>query len=67
MTETPTYNHAYSLGFAVSGSKYESPDECVQHEPMLVLEGLLVRVIQLLDHSEMREACDGFDTYEETK
>lgn len=61
-----TYNHAYSLGFAVPGSKYENPDDCLQHEPQLVLKGLLKRFADLLDPQEMREACEGFDTFEET-
>lgn len=61
-----TYNHAYSLGFAVPGSHYENPDDCLKYEPQLVLKGLLARFAQLLDPQEMQEACDGFDTYEET-
>lgn len=60
-----TYNHAYSLGFSVPGSQYENADDCVKHEPELVLKGLLLRVIQLLDQQELREACEGFDTFEE--
>lgn len=60
-----TYNHAYSLGFAVPGSKYETPEECIKHEPDLVIKGLLVRLAQLLDHNEMADACEGFDTFEE--
>lgn len=62
-----TYNHAYSLGFAVPNSKYESPEECVKREPELVLKGLLLRVIELLDRHELMEACEGFDTYEEVQ
>jgi|LauGreDrversion4_2_1035121.scaffolds.fasta_scaffold152862_4 hypothetical protein len=61
-----TYNHAYSLGVAVSGSQYESADDCVKHEPMLVIKALLLRIAELTtNHAEMLEAMEGFDTYEE--
>lgn len=64
--KTPTYNHAYSLGVAVPGSKYEKPEDCVKYEPMLVVEALLMRITEMMrNHQEMMEAMEGFDTYEE--
>lgn len=63
-----TYNHAYTLGFAVPGSSYEDSDECLKHEKTKVIQALLARVDELLhnDH-EYLEALDGFDTYDESE
>lgn len=67
-TKAPTYNHAYSLGVAVPGSKYENADDCVKYEPTLVIKALLMRVAEMAtNHQEMMEAMEGFDTYEETR
>lgn len=65
---TNTYNHAISIAFSVSGSKYEDPHKCVQHEKELVLGALLQRIALLMnDDIEFREAfSDAWDTYEET-
>jgi hypothetical protein len=61
-----TYNHAYSLGVAISGSQYASPDDCVKHEPMLVISALLLRVAEMTkNYEEMIEAMEGYDSYEE--
>lgn len=61
-----THNHAYSLGFAVSGSDYEDPDECLKNEKMKVIQALLNRVDELMHNdAEYHEALEPFDSYEE--
>jgi len=61
-----TFNHAFSIGFAVPESRFEDPDQCWVHETDAVIAALLKRVAGLLaDRSEYMEACDPFDTYEE--
>lgn len=64
----PTYNHAFSLGFSVSNSQYENPDDALANEKDKIISALLERVKQLIvDSTEFQEACEPFDTYEEGK
>lgn len=61
-----TWNHAYSLAFAVSGSKYEDWEEAMTNEKGLIIEALLQRVEELKrNRHEFMAALEGFDTYEE--
>lgn len=61
-----TWNHAYSLAFAVSGSQYEDWHKAMENEKDLIIEALLRRVDELRNNRfEFMEALDGFDTYEE--
>lgn len=61
-----TYNHAFTIGFAVGNSQYEDWADCVANEKELVIAGLEARIAQLKSpSSEYPEALDGFDTYEE--
>lgn len=65
-----TYNHAISIAFAVSGSKYEDPHDCVRYEKDAVIGALLKRIALLMtEHSyEFNEAfSDCWDTYEESR
>ena len=63
-----TYNHAYSLGFAVPGSSYEKWEDCLKHEKDKVIRALLARVGELTENNyEFLEALEGFDTYEEER
>ena len=63
-----TYNHAYTLGFAVPESEYEDWEDCLRHEKGKVIISLLRRIAELMDNNtEFMEALDGFDTYEESK
>lgn len=63
-----TYNHAFTLGFAVPESSYEDWEDCLKHEKDKVIHALMLRVAELTtNHQELMEALDGFDTYEETK
>lgn len=63
-----TFNHAFTIGFAVPGSKYENWEDCLQHERSIVLLALLDRLLEIRENrQEFMEAIDGFDTYEETK
>ena len=62
----PTYNHAYTLGFAVPGSEYEDWEDCLKYEKSKVINALLRRLGELnANNAEFLDALDGFDTYEE--
>jgi hypothetical protein len=66
METKPTYNHAYTLGFAVPESNYEDWEDCLRHEKAKVIHSLLRRVADLVSNDqEFMEALDGFDTFEE--
>lgn len=61
-----TWNHAFSLGFAVSGSHYEDDALTIQNEKDLVIGALLERVAQIIRDDELEEALNmAFDSYEE--
>ena len=61
-----TYNHAFTIGFAVGNSQYDDWADCLANEKQLVTAGLEARIAQLKSpSSEYPEALDGFDTYEE--
>ncbi len=61
-----TYNHAYTLGFAVPESEYEDWEDCLRYEKAKVIHSLLRRVAELVNNDqEFMEALDGFDTFEE--
>ena len=61
-----TYNHAFTIGFAVGQSEYDDWAECLTNEKELVIKALEARIAELkLPSSEYPEALDGFDTYEE--
>jgi hypothetical protein len=61
-----TYNHAFTIGFAVGNSQYEDWADCLANEKELVIAGLEARIALLKSpSSEYPEALDGFDTYEE--
>ena len=61
-----TYNHAFTIGFAVGNSQYDYWADCLANEKELVIAGLEARIAQLKSpSSEYPEALDGFDTYEE--
>lgn len=65
-----TYNHAFTLGFAVPGSKHENWVDALKDptEKHAVIGALLSRVEQLVENNqEYIEALEGFDTYEEGK
>ena len=68
MKTKTTYNHAISIAFAVSGSKYEDPHDCVKHEKERIIGALLERIALLMtDDIEFQEAFnDCWDTYEES-
>lgn len=61
-----TYNHAFTIGFAVGNSQYDDWAECLANEKELVIKALEARIAELKSpSSEYPEALDGFDTYEE--
>jgi hypothetical protein len=61
-----TYNHAFTIGFAVGQSKYDDWADCLANEKELVIKALEARIAELKSpSSEYPEALDGFDTYEE--
>lgn len=63
-----TYNHAYTLAFAVAGSKHADWVDALKdpEEKPAVIKALYER-IRLLESNdaEYQEALEGFDTYEE--
>jgi len=66
METKPTYNHAFTVGFAVASSDYADWEECLRHEKAKVISAMLRRVSELLDNQrEFMEALDGFDTFQE--
>jgi hypothetical protein len=61
-----TYNHAFTLGFAVPGSRCEDWEDCLKNEKDKVIQALMLRVAELTNNTnEFLEALDGFDTYDE--
>lgn len=61
-----TWNHAFTLGFSVSGSEYEDWEEAMKNEKGLIIDALLQRVNELKrNRHEFLAALEGFDTYEE--
>ena len=61
-----TYNHAFTLGFAVPHSSHGDWEKCLRYEKEKVISALLKRVAELMDNNaEFMEALDGFDTYDE--
>lgn len=63
-----TYNHAFTLAFAVPGSKHEQWWDALQDptEKPAVIKALYERIRLLEDNdAEYQEALEGFDTYEE--
>lgn len=61
-----SYNHAFTIGFAVGQSEYDDWADCLANEKELVIKALEARVAELKSpSSEYPEALDGFDTYEE--
>jgi hypothetical protein len=61
-----TYNHAYTLAFAVPASNYEDGYECLENEKEKVI-GALERRLQLLreNNAEFLEALECWDTFDE--
>lgn len=63
-----TYNHAFTLAFAVSGSKHADWTDALQDpdEKPSIIEALKERILLLeSDDTEYQEALEAFDTYEE--
>lgn len=61
-----TYNHAFTLAFAVSDCADEDWLETLKNEPAKVLQALNNRLIELTaNKQEFLEALEGFDTFEE--
>lgn len=62
-----TWNHAYTLAFAVSGSQHEDWYEAMKEEKEQIISALLARVEMLQTNNvEFMEALEGFDTFNET-
>jgi len=61
-----TYNHAFTVAFAVPASEYEDWGDSLANEKEKVI-GALERRLQLLrdNNQEFMEALEGYDTYEE--
>lgn len=65
-----TYNHAFTLAFAVGGSKHEKWEDALNDpsEKPAILHALKHRIMEFeRNNAEYVEALEGFDTYEEGK
>ena len=61
-----TYNHAFTVAFAVPASSHEDWMDCVKNEKEIVIAALERRIQMFRDNdAEFMEALEGFDTYEE--
>jgi len=61
-----TYNHAYSISFAVPNCESPDSQDAWNKESDKVIAALLTRIAGLLaNRTEYFEAFDGWDTYEE--
>jgi hypothetical protein len=61
-----TYNHAFTVAFAVPASEYEDWSDSLTNEKDKIISALERRIQMLKDNdAEFMEALDGFDTYEE--
>lgn len=61
-----TWNHAYTVAFAVGGSQHENWYEAMKEEKEQIISALLARVEMLrTNDAEFMEALEGFDTYDE--
>ena len=56
-----TYNHAFTMSFSVSGSRYEDWYIALQEEPQLIWGAIQDRLLHGMD--DVLESCEGFDTY----
>lgn len=62
-----SFNHAFSIAFAVPGSSYSDWEDCLRNEKDKVISGLVARLKELIENNEeYLEALDSFDTYEES-
>lgn len=65
----PTYNHAFTLAFAVGRSKHENWYDALKDpsEKPAIIDALYRRVRDLeRNNAEYLEALEGFDTYDES-
>jgi len=61
-----TYNHAFTVAFAVPSSEYEDCGDSLANEKDKIISALERRIQMLKDNDqEFMEAVEGFDTYEE--
>jgi hypothetical protein len=61
-----TYNHAFTVAFAVPNCTDADWEDTLKNEPKKVLVALTRRLGELMnDNREFLEALEGFDTYEE--
>ena len=61
-----TYNHAFTVAFAVPASEYEDWSESLANEKDKIITALERRLQLLRDNDqEFMEALEGYDTYEE--
>lgn len=61
-----TYNHAFSISFAVPNCTNADPHEAWEQEKEKVIFALLARVSELVrDESEYLACSDPYDTFEE--
>ena len=57
------YNHAFTMSFSVSGSRYEDWYIALQQEPQLIWGSIQDRLLEGMD--DVLESCEGYDTYVE--
>lgn len=61
-----TYNHAFSVSFALPKSEHADPHEAWEKEKEKVIYALLARISELIrDEGEYLATCDPYDTFEE--
>ena len=61
-----TYNHAFTVAFAVPSSEYEDWSDSLANEKDKIISALERRLQMLRDNDqEFMEALEGYDTYEE--
>ena len=63
-----TYNHAFTLAFAVGGSKHEKWEDALNDpdEKPAIIDALKHRIMEFeRNNAEYVEALEGFDTYDE--
>jgi hypothetical protein len=66
VNKKPAYNHAFTLAFSAGDMRHSDPEKCLLEQESDIKKALVERVEYLINNpSELAEALDCFDTYEE--
>jgi len=65
MSKAKSYNHLFFVGFSVSQSEYDNPEDCLKHEKEKVMVSFFKRAGIIFADEWYPHEIEGSDTYEE--